>query len=153
MAAAMKKLYEQRFKTAPKEAVDAFVKKHNLSKPAPNMSYPPELLESDNGIGLYFYPGEGIEIMNRFDDVVNGLKKKGRDLTEEEWESIKGVMRSEAICPQFMMKLIQEYGDESIASTFFIRNTSNRVYLEYLFRRYKGHSYRNRYPSLSIVGD
>ena len=153
MAAAMKKLYEQRFESAPKEAVDAFVKKHNLSKPAPTMSYPPELLESDNGIGLYFYPGEGIEIMNRFDDVINGLKKKGRDLTEEEWESIKGVMRSEAICPQFMMKLIQEYGDESVASTFFIRNTSNRVYLEYLFRRYKGHFYRNRYPSLSIVGN
>jgi hypothetical protein len=151
MAAAMKKLYEQRFEKAPKEAVDAFLKKHNLSKPEPNMSYPPDLLESDNGIGLYFYPGEGIEIMNRFDDVVNGLKKKGTDLTEEEWESIKGVMRSEAICPQFMRKLIQEHGDESIASTFFIRDMSDKVYLEYLFRRYKGHFYRNRYPALSIV--
>lgn len=153
MAAAMQKLYEQRFKTAPTEAVEAFLKKHHLAKPSPNMSYPPELLESKKGIGLYFYPSEGIEIMNRFDDVMNGLKKRGRGLTEEEWESIKGVMRSEAICPQFMRKLIQEYGDESIASTFFIRNISNKVYLEYLFRRYKGHFYRNRYPSLSIVGN
>ena len=151
MAADTQTFYEKRFESAPKEVVEAFVKKHNLAKPSPNMSYPPELLESKNGIGVYFYPDEGVEIMNRFDDVVNGLKKKGRDLTEEEWESIKGVMRSEAICPQFMRKLVQEYGDESIASTFFIRETSDKVYLEYLFRRYKGHFYRNRYPSLSIV--
>jgi hypothetical protein len=151
MAAAMKKLYEQRFESAPKEAVEAFLKKHHLTKPSPNMSYPPELLESKDGIGVYFYPSEGIEIMNRFDDVINGLKQKGRNFTEEEWESMKGVMRSEAISPQFMKKLVQEYGDESIAATFFIRDTSNKIYLEYLLRRYKGHFYRKRYPALSIV--
>lgn len=151
MAAAMKKLYEQRFETAPKEAVEAFLKKHHLTKPSPNISYPPKLLESTNGIGVYFYPNEGIESMMPFDDVINGLKKKGRDLTDKEGESIQGVMRSEAICPQFMRKLVQEYGDESIASTVFIRDTSGEVYLEYLFRRYKGHFYRTRYPALSIV--
>ena len=151
MAADTQKFYEKRFESAAKEVVEAFVKKHHLAKPSPNMSYPPELLESKDGIGVYFYPGEGIEIMTKFDDVVNGLKKQGRDLREGEWESLKGVMRSEAICPQFMRKLIQKYGDESIASAFFIRDVSDRVYLEYLFRRYKGHFYRKRYPSLSLV--
>ncbi len=152
MAADTQKFYEKRFESAPKEVVEAFVKKHHLAKPSPHMSYPPELLESTNGIGVYFSPGTGIEIMNQFDDVVHGLKKQGRDVTEEEWESMKGVMRSEAISPQFMRKLVQKYGDASIAATFFIRDTSDTVYLEYLFRRYKGHFYRNRYPSITLVG-
>ena len=151
MAAAMQKFYEKRFASAPKDVVEAFVKKHHLAKPSPKASYPPELLESTNGIGVYFYPDEGIEIMKECDAVISGFKKKGRDCTDEEWESIKGVMQSQALSPQFMRKLMQDYGDESIASTFFIRDTTAKVYVEYLLRRYKGHFYRKRYPTLVLV--
>lgn len=151
MAAAMQKFYEKRFASAPKDVVDAFVKRHHLAKPSPHMSYPPELLESTNGIGVYFYPDEGIEIMKEFDDVISGFKKNGRDCTDAEWESIKGVMQSQAISPQFMRKLMQDYGEASLASTFFIRDTTDKVYVEYLLRRYKGHFYRKRYPSFTLV--
>ena len=40
-------------------------------------SFPPELLESDNGVGVYFNPDEGQEIMREFYDIINGLKKNG----------------------------------------------------------------------------
>ena len=49
------------------------------------------------------------------------------------------------------MRPVQDYGDESLASTFFIRDTADKVYVEYLLRRYKGHFYRKRYPTLVLV--
>jgi hypothetical protein len=58
---------------------------------------------------------------------------------------------SDAISPQFVRKLVQEYGDVSIAATFLMPEACDKHYLEYLLRRYKGHFYRNRYPSLTIV--
>src|SRR6266446_4164784 len=99
---------------------------------------PPELLESTNGIGVYFYPEEGIEIMNAFHAVISGFTKQGRDVTEEEAERLQGVMQSQAISPQFMRKLVQEHGDASLASVFLIPETTHKVYVGYLLRRYKG---------------
>jgi len=151
MAAAMQTFYEKRFTSAPKDVVEAFVKRHHLAKPSPRMSHPPELLESTNGVGVYFYADEGIEIIKECHDVISGFKKNGRDCTDAEWESIKGVMQSQAISPQCMRKLMQDYGDASLASTFFIRETADKVYVEYLLRRYKGHFYRKRYPTLVLV--
>jgi hypothetical protein len=151
MAAAMQKFYEKRLASAPKDVVDAFVKKHHLATPSPHLSYPPELLESTNGIGVYFYPEEGIEIMNAFHEVISGFTKQGRDVTEEEAERLQGVMQSQAISPQFMRKLVQAYGDASLASVFLIPETTHKVYVEYLLRRYKGHFYRQRYPTLTLV--
>ena len=48
-------------------------------------------------------------------------------------------------------KLVQDYGDASIASAFLIPQDYDKHYLDYLLRRYKGHFYRKRYPSLTIV--
>jgi len=151
MAAAMQKFYEQRLASAPKDVVDAFVKKHHLATPSPHLSYPPELLESTKGIGVYFYPEEGIEIMNAFHEVISGFTKQGRDVTAAEAERLQGVMQSQAISPQFMRKLVQAYGDASLASVFLIPETTHKVYVEYLLRRYKGHFYRQRYPTLTLV--
>ena len=57
------------------------------------------------------------------------------------------LMPSAPICA----KLVHDYGDASIAAAFLIPQDCDTYYLEYLLRRYKGHFYRNRYPSLSIV--
>jgi hypothetical protein len=46
---------------------------------------------------------------------------------------------------------VQDYGDASIAAAFLIPQDYDKYYLEYLLRRYKGHFYRKRYPSLTIV--
>ena len=89
--------------------------------------------------------------MTSFDDVLSGFQKRGRELNADESEMIRQFMYSDSISPNFVEKLVQEYGDESIASSFLIPQDYDKIYLAYLLRRYKGHFYRNRYPSLSIV--
>ena len=132
-------------------AVAEFLEKNNRSDVAPQTSFPPELLESTDGIGVYFNPDEGQEMMWRFNDVISGFQKQGRDLNQDEFEMIRGLLRSDNSSPQFVRKLVQEYGDESIASAFLIPQDCDKYYLEYLLRRYKGHFYRNRYPSIKLV--
>ena len=87
----------------------------------------------------------------KFDDVISGFQKQGRDLSEDESEMIRELICSDAISPQFVRKLVQEYGEESIASAFLIPQDCDKHYLEYLLRRYKGHFYRDRYPSITLV--
>ena len=64
---------------------------------------------------------------------------------------IRQFLYADAISPQFVRKLVQDYGDASIAAAFLIPQDCDKYYLEYLLRRYKGHFYRKRYPSLTIV--
>jgi len=82
---------------------------------------------------------------------MRGFQKHGRDVHEDESEMIRQFLYSDAISPRFVRKLVQEYSDESIAAAFLIPRECAQYYLEYLLRRYKGHFYRNRYPSLTIV--
>jgi hypothetical protein len=111
----------------------------------------PEIWDRAHGIGVYFNPEEGQEMMTGFDDVLSGLQKRGSDLKEDESEGIRQLLYADAISPQFVKKLVQDYGDASIAAAFLIPQDRDKYYVEYLLRRYKGHFYRNRYPSLTIV--
>ena len=86
-----------------------------------------------------------------FDDVRRGFQKQGRDVTADESEMVRQFLYSDAISPQFVHKLVQDYGDASIAAAFLMPQDCDKYDVEYLLRRYKGHFYRKRYPSLSIV--
>ncbi len=44
-----------------------------------------------------------------------------------------------------------DYGDASIAAALLIQRETTPEYLDYLLRRYKGHFYRRRYPSITVV--
>lgn len=153
MAADQQKQYRLQYESKPEEVLADHLRKHNLQNPWPRMSYPPHLLENENGIGVYYNPNEGQEVMEEFNDVVNGLKKKGNNLTEDEKEMIEDFIRSDAISPSFVRKMVEKYGDESIASAFLIKNNQDIYFLDYLLHRYKGHFYRNRYPSISFKLD
>jgi hypothetical protein len=72
-------------------------------------------------------------------------------VTADEAEMLRQFLYADAISPQFVHKLVQDYGDASIAAAFLIPQDCDKYYLEYLLRRYKGHFYRKRYPSLTIV--
>lgn len=76
---------------------------------------------------------------------------KGVNLSEDKLDSIRAFIFSDSISPRFVRKLVQKYGDESIASVFLIRNDQHTHYLDYLLRRYKGHFFRNRYPSITLI--
>jgi len=151
MAEDLQKFLQYQFASAPKEEVEAFLKRHHLSAPSPQVEWSPELLACDDGIGVYFNPEEGQEMMTSFDNVLHGFQKQGRDLSEDEAEMIRQFLYADAVSPPFVHKLVQDYGDASIAAAFLIPQDYDTYYLEYLLRRYKGHFYRNRYPSLSIV--
>jgi len=151
MAADQQAQYKLHYKSFPEETILEVQRKHNLEKPIPTMSYPQALLDDETGIGLFFNENEGQEIMQAFNHIINGMKKRGINLTEIESEIIRGFIFSEAISPKFIEKMVEKYGDESIASAFLIREPKESHYLDYLLRRHKGHFYKNRYPNISFV--
>ena len=150
MAAAVQKQHRTEYEARSKELVKEVMKKYNLKNPYPTYSYPQELLDSDNGIGLFFNQDEGQEIMLGFNDVLRGFKKKGVRLTEEEFESIRGFIESEAISPDFVKKLTKKYGAESVSGAFLLRDIESIDYLNYILRKYKSNHFRKRYPNLSF---
>jgi hypothetical protein len=127
------------------------MKKHGLKSPSPAMNLPRELLESKDGIGVYFNPEEGMEIIQDFDDLLAGLKKKGTGLTPGEEGVIRGWILSESISPGFVRRLVGECGVESIKAVFLLGKHEEDYVMEYLMRRYKGRFYRPRYPTLTLV--
>ena len=90
----------------------------SLSASSPQITWSPDLLACEDGIGVYFNPEEGQEMMRGFDDVLRGLQKRGSDVQEDESEGIRQFLYADAISPQFVYKLVQDYGDASIAAAF-----------------------------------
>jgi hypothetical protein len=149
MAAALQKKDKQKYQALPKDELDKIMKKYNLKNPFPNIDLPDYLLNADEGIAVYFNPDIGIEIMTDFNNVKNGFEKQGVNLTEDEKEAIREFIESDTISPNFVMKLVNENGDKSIASSFLISSELN--FTEFLLHKYKGHFYKNKYPEISYV--
>ncbi len=147
--------FEEQIRSFTESREQQLPSKSGEKRPAANeeasMDFLDQFLEMENGVAVYFNPDEGQEIMTEFNDVLNGLKKRGYDLNEDEKDSIRGFIFSDAISPGFVKRVVQEYDYESIASAFFIEDPEDDLFLEYLLRRYKGHFYRKRYPALSII--
>ncbi len=151
MAAALQKKERERYEAMPSKELEAHMKKHGLENPFPRMDLSKELLESENGVAVHFNSDEGIEMMFHFSDLSSGLKKAGKSLTEDEHEAIRNFITSESISPNFVRKLVGQYGTKSINNSFLI-NPEMRI-LDYLLHRYKGKYFRNKYPNLSLVVD
>ncbi|KKM24092.1 hypothetical protein LCGC14_1608570 [marine sediment metagenome] len=121
MASTMQKKDRQYYKSKmTKKELSEFMKKHNLKDKNPNYSYPKQLIESSDGIGVYFNPQEGQEIMVGFNEIVSGFKKKGKNLTVDEKDTIISFIESNSISPNFINRIIREYSYESITAAFLI---------------------------------
>lgn len=151
MAADMRAFLTQHNASKPQDAVAAARTRHALEDLSPRITWAPQILEATDGVGVYFNPEEGQEIMTGFDDVLSGFQKRGRDLTEDEAERIRRCLSSENISPQFINALVHKDGAESIAAAFVIPPPYASHALAYLLRRYKGHFYRQRYPTITLV--
>jgi hypothetical protein len=151
MAADRQKEIRLQWESKGKEVIERGIREHKLKGSIADMSYPHDLLESENGVGIYFNPDEGEEIMTGFHNIISGFKKKGIDLKKVEEEGIMSFIKSNSISPKFVRRLIQEYGYESIESAFLIRNEHNESHIDYLLRRFKGAYYRNRYPRITLI--
>jgi hypothetical protein len=146
MQAYYRRINDERLAEMPEELRAKYEPPPEVPKP----SYPADILDS-NGVGVFFNPGEGTELMIRFNDVISSLEKRGQDLSEDDREAIYGVITSEVISPAFVQRLVKEYGAESIAAAYLIDDWADEIFLPYLLRRYKGGYFRNRYPNLSII--
>ncbi|MFQ5630624.1 MAG: DUF3843 family protein [bacterium] len=151
MAAAMQEQLRALYDSRPQEIVEEVRKKHNIPEGGPKVTYPPDIAENQNGVAIFFNPDEGQEIVPDYYHIDSGFKKKGKNLTDDERDAINLFIFSDAVSPRFVNRLIEKYGDESIAAAFFIRDVEDKTYVEYLLRSNKGHFYRKRYPFITIV--
>ncbi len=151
MAADCQKEIRLQWESKPKDVINRVTNEHKLKGLWPDMSFPRELLDSETGVGVYYNPDEGTEIMIGFNNIVSGLNKKGINLNEEEEESIRSFIWSDLISPKFVRRLTQEYGSESIEAAFLIRGSHDESHVDYLLRRYKGAYYQRRYPRITLV--
>jgi hypothetical protein len=78
MAADWQRSAQAKIDALPEDERKRLMRRHGLKTAAPEMNLPRELLESKSGIGVYFNPDEGMEIMPDFNDILSGLKKRGR---------------------------------------------------------------------------
>jgi len=142
---------QQKNDVLSKIGLNLLFNKNKIKDPSPKMNLSNDILESKNGIGLYFNPDEGMEIMLFFDDLNKGFSKKGENLTPDEKETIREFISSRAISPNFVQKMIAKNGDSSIAASFNIHKDVKCT--NYLLHQYKGHFYRNKYPEISFKID
>lgn len=151
MAADWQREMRQKWESQSPQQIQEVMDRHQLKNPQPDLTLPPDLLEAKNGLGVFLNPEEGKEIMEQFDELTEGCHRQGVDLTQWQEEVIRGFIRSESISPSFVLRVIKEYGDNSLKSVFRLQDTRTSYWLDYLLRRYKGHFFRKRYPAISVV--
>lgn len=125
--------------------------KHTPEQTTPLPGFSSQFEDMSNGVAVFFNPEEGQEMMEEFNLVRSGFEKQGWELTSDEALLMREFILSDAISPHFVHRVVREYGHESIAAAFFIKESQDAGYLEYLLRKYKGHFYRKRYPEISFV--
>ena len=151
LAAAEQKRMEAEWRASDPDAAARVMREHGLEHPRPRMSFPPEFLNHDQGIGAFSNPEEGVEYSLRFNQVLSGLRKKGAGLTDDEIDALQHLLTGAAISPAFVRRLVADHGTESMTGSFLMRNAPSGLALEFLLRRHKGQFYRKRYPTLSLL--
>jgi hypothetical protein len=151
LAAAEQKRLEADWRERDAESIARVMQEQGLKEQRPRMAFPPEFLKHDQGIAAFSNPDEGEEYLLHFNPVLSGLRKKGAGLTDDESDALRNALVDEAISPAFIRRLAGEHGAESFAEAFLVRNAPVEFALEFLLRRHKGHFYRKRYPTLSML--
>ena len=151
MAADWQKEFRRQFESKPQDQIEAVVARHGLKDGRTRISIPDDLLNATGGVGVFLNPDEGKEIMREFDLLVTAFGRKGAGLTDDEEGVVMEFIRSEAVSPRFVKRMVKEHGPESIRAAFMLPEDSPGYWLDYLLRCCKGHFFRRRYPTLSLV--
>ncbi len=153
LAASEQKRMKAAFQAMDPTKIAEAMKTHGLKNPCPQMHYPKDILEHEDGIGAFSNPSEGVEFMLHFSTLLRAFKKQGKDLLQDELETIYGFFSSKSISPAFVRRMVREYGTKSIGQTFMIEDFREMPDLEFLLRRFKGAHFRKRYPAISFIGN
>jgi hypothetical protein len=151
MAADWQKEFRHNWDSRAPEAIEEVVEKHGLKNNRPDISIPEDLLDSKDGLGVFLNPDSGKEIMTQFNYVVSGFRGKGIGLNQAEEEAIREFLNSNVVSPRFVRRMVKEFGDGSIKSSFRLKDTNETYWLDYLLRCHKGDFFRKHYPTISIV--
>jgi hypothetical protein len=149
-AADWQKRSRLQWESKPKEVISQAMEDYNLQNPWASMSFPSDLINCRDGVGVYYNSEEGEEYMTGMSHILSGLDKKGENMNEDEEEAIRSFICSESISPRFVWRLVQDYGPETISAAFLLRGKHDELNLEYLLRRYKGAYFRKRYPRITL---
>lgn len=151
MAADWQKEFRWYWESVLQHQVEEVIEKHGLKEGRTNINCSKDLLEHTGGLGVFLNPDEGKEIMTNFMSLVTGLKRKGDTLTDDQERAIRGFIEADAVSPKFVKRVLEEYGDESVKTAFFLKGDLPNYWLDYLLRRHKGHFYRKRYPTMAVI--
>jgi hypothetical protein len=151
LAAGLQQDSRRTFEALSIEKRQEWMEAHGLQQPPPKMNIAPDLLEDESGIGAFFNPEQGMEIMPNFNVLLSGLTHRGVNLGPAEANAIANWVYAETVSPAFVRALAEEHGPESIKAAFLLDECSEPYSLEYLLRRYKGQFYRTRYPAVTLV--
>jgi hypothetical protein len=150
-AAEEQKRLEASWRTAEPEQVRRMMRERGLDKPRPSMRFPRDFLDHDQGIGVFYNPDEGQEIMPSFNHVLSGLRKQGAGLSELEPEALRHFITHEVVSPAFVRRLVRDHGAASLLEVFHLREMPPERALSFLLRCHKGAFYRHRYPTLGFA--
>jgi hypothetical protein len=102
-------------------------------------------------VAVFYHEGEGVEIMADFDVLRAALGKSRAALSADESEVLQAFVESAEISPEFVRRVISQYGSVGLAALYFLP-TGDLVEVEFLLRRFKGFYFRRRYPNISLLG-
>lgn len=119
--------------------------------PMPPMTLPEHLRDSVDGVGEFFDPIEGAEMLFGYNFLMSALEKAGVGLTRDERDVLREFIQGDAISPAFVKRVLRDHSPAAIQAEFGLRADAPEYWLEWLLRCWKGEYYRVRYPELSVV--
>ncbi len=109
------------------------------------------LLNSTDGVCLFFHPLEGDQMTLGFHDFISGLQKEDKALNEKELDAIYAYFQDDIVSPEFIHRIIDHYKtDKTIAKAFYLKKCPS-YWLSYILRKHKGKYYRTVYPFLTVL--
>ncbi|HEY5892669.1 MAG TPA: DUF3843 family protein [Chthoniobacterales bacterium] len=127
--------------------LEKILKKFGLKRPA-QAGLPRKLIESGNGVAVFYQEGEGTEMLTGYGTLLSTLKKGSDPLSQTEMEILQAFIEEDAISPAFVRRVIRDAGSSAIARLYFLTDCAEGI--EYLLRRFKGCFYRKRHPCISL---
>lgn len=151
LAAGFQRELRAQWEAKPAAQRDAAREKHGLWDDRPDLRLPDNLVQHGDGLGVFLNPEDGQEIMLHFSTLISGLRRAGGATTADESEAIRGFVLSDSVSPQFVRRVVRDHGAGSIRAAFLLDADAPSYWLEYLLRKHKGHFYRRRFPTLSLM--
>ena len=130
MAADWQAQARRKFECLTVEEQQRFLRKHGLASYKPPINVPRDLLERRDGICVFSNPDFGQEVMQGFQSVRTGLEKKGKNLTADEQDYLRGWFESPSISPEFIKRFVGEYGAQSILAAYCLSKNPEAYVLD-----------------------